>query len=135
MNRLVNLADLPRHTKREIILGLINDTLAGRKTGFTISLDLKQPSEGFAVGGYKRGEIVVTPTWNREDKEDIVYAFLDDPLLQENKDVFVGGWLHEGNCIRDVSQIFTDREEAERVGRDRGEKAIFDLGKGEDIDL
>lgn len=54
---------------------------------------------------------------------------------------FIGWWLENDTIVLDVPTIWsgTDydatREKAEKIGRERGERAIYDFHNGEDIEL
>jgi hypothetical protein len=90
-------------------------------------LETYQDSDGDAsgtVGVYpKVGEI-----------ERLATAF-DKFVRTHSVNILVGTWLHEGKIHFDAVQLIEDREAAEKLGRDRGEIAIFDGTTFEDITL
>ena len=56
--------------------------------------------------------------------------------LMSGGDVVVGFWVNDrGQVVFDVSNVFSDEQEAIEVGVSRFEEAIYDLGSGREIDL
>lgn len=93
------------------------------------------PTEGFAVA-YPGFELKLRP---EEVTEDRVRQYIKEhqKALEANPQFHLGGWKNneDGLFYFDIVQVIPDREEAERIGRRRGELAIFDLGALEEIDL
>lgn len=127
----ISIANLPLHTKRAVIVGMIQDVLGDRKSGFSINVKLHQPTEGYAVGG-NRPEVRVNGAWSVQLIQQMVEDLLTSDLLSDPL-MYIGGWREDGECVIDVSTILQDRDEAIRLGRDRGERAIYDLNNQEDI--
>lgn len=47
--------------------------------------------------------------------------------------VYQGSWRDGGRVVLDASEHYQNRMDALRIGRSRGEKAVYDLGSGEDV--
>lgn len=102
---------------------------SGKIFGFTISTVTGETRvDGFAVGGDPE-----CPEVRLSD-----FAEIPTGLLKMHLDHYVtvarmygqgtvGGWIHEGDLYLDAPTIYFDGEEAERVARERKEKAYFDL--------
>jgi hypothetical protein len=110
-------------------------TVLAETGGFTMDLH----AAGFAKEGFA---VSVNPERTRKisgpvDSITLVTYVSDNwDLLSENGKVF-GGWLDRetGITYLDVVTLFDNREDAERLGREHGEIAIFDLETGTEIRL
>ena len=100
----------------------------GEVSGFTVTSSLTPVTQGFSVGG------------NPECAELRLANVQQMPaaLVEETLDFYtrtarmygqaiVGGLVHEGDLYLDAPTIYVDGDEAERVARERGELAYFDL--------
>jgi hypothetical protein len=54
-------------------------------------------------------------------------------LAQTNR--YLGAWVDNGTLYLDVAECIAERATAERLGRERGELAIFDVEGGDSIYL
>ena len=86
------------------------------------------PIEGYfvsIVGAEKK-----ISNFNGDDLKNYV---LENAELLYNTDVFLGGWMHKGEIYLDCSQQITDKRTAIIKGMERGQIAIYDAAKGEEI--
>lgn len=51
----------------------------------------------------------------------------------DNTQVHQGSWVHEGKVYLDASERMTNQRQAVKTAKSRGEKAIYDLKRGQDI--
>ena len=83
--------------------------------GFTISLDFKIPTTGFVVA--------MKETQNSFGidglKKVIEFAMKNE--------TFIGGWKEKNQYYFDASKIYTDKNEAIKVGIENEQIAIYDL--------
>lgn len=99
----------------------------------------------FLVVGKDKGWSVATETgtsmkvpaeaWAEPTLRDAaIKKFLrENPQLREER-LYLGTWKDDAGDVHvDVSEVFTSRDEAVRAGIDRGQEAIFDLKRGEEI--
>lgn len=105
---------------------------AGTCKGFTVSLvDGSTPTVGYAVGGDPE-----CPEVKIGNVETLPVGFIAESLRYYAKmarmygDERMGGWVEDGDLYLDAPTIYVDGEEAERVARERKEKAYFDLATG-----
>ena len=56
-------------------------------------------------------------------------------ITADNQHPHVGAWVNQGKVYLDVSVIVDDEAEAIRLGKLWGQKAIYNLAKGEEITL
>jgi hypothetical protein len=94
------------------------------------TLESLRPIAGFAVG--VGGLAVPVAECTAE-----VIAFLAKGVAGEYMADYVGTWLDDGIVYIDAVNLFgaDDRAKAEACGRFYGQKAIFDFGAKESIDL
>lgn len=62
--------------------------------------------------------------------DDAVADYLTAPFVRswlENKNFYIGGWVHEGFVWLDISEQFDDLEIASDVGARRNQIAIWDV--------
>lgn len=97
--------------------------------GFTVSLTGKDvPTVGYVCGGLG-SEFV--KSLEEFTELDILKFVLDNAELLKN--ALLGGWLNDGNVYLDVCQIFSNLEVAKLVGKEKNQKALYDLTEGKDI--
>lgn len=108
--------------------------LINENGGFTLSFHTGLPvSTGFAVACDKT-------TWGIRGVEaldqDMIETFLRLNAERINRGgVALGGWKNESGFWIELTQVFRNERNAKVVGRKRGELAIFDLGKLQEITL
>ena len=100
--------------------------VAKNPDGGTISPDGTIPKSGICVA--------TKDTQNSFDLEGLqkVLSYVSD---SNNPFNYVGFWTYEGKMYFDAVTLIYDREEAEKVGRENEQIGIYDLTKGEYIDL
>lgn len=112
--------------------------------GGSYYLDGQRAVRGYVVGGYeggfRRAEELAVSRDDIEDEQDLraVVELMDEEArrLMSGGDVVVGFWVNDrGQVVFDVSNVFSDEQEAIEVGVSRFEEAIYDLGSGREIDL
>jgi hypothetical protein len=104
--------------------------------GFTVDPQTGESvTSGYSVGGGEKNGILLNKPL-ADLNEASLQAFLNanhDKLPKGSK---WGGWVDEkGNAYIEPADIHTDLNLAQRVGNDRGEKALYDLGAGKEIPL
>lgn len=107
--------------------------LTSRNGGATVSLEdgsVATHTTGFYVGGLVP-EVVVEDTGYADD----LYGPVETIGAEVNWTGFIGTWKHEGNIYVDASEWYADFETAARVGRERGEKAIWEVAGGTEFIL
>jgi hypothetical protein len=117
---------------------LITET---RETGgSTVSITgAPLPDSGYMVGGLVDGLMsnmdVLAPEHDHGLREKLALYVSEHYSLLSRDDVFLGGWIDqkEGTVWFDISERFNVREYAEMIGSDRGELAIWDVDKAEEI--
>jgi hypothetical protein len=55
------------------------------------------------------------------------------PVVLAGRDLWIGAWVDGGTLYLDVSERIAAREVAARVGRERDQIAVWDLGRGEAV--
>lgn len=101
----------------------------GEVSGFTVTSSGRLVTSGFAVGGNPEcAELRLSKV--SECPVAMVEQTLDHytRVARMYGQSIVGGWVFEGDLYLDAPTIYRDGEEAERIARERGEKAYFDLG-------
>lgn len=81
---------------------------------------------GFCVAGVAPAVRIPVADFTTEALEAAVAGFEADTF---------GTWIEEGEVWIEPSEVYTDRAEADRVARERGEIAYFDLDTFEEIRL
>lgn len=118
----------PRH------ISSVLDLLAPPGGGFTLHPDLTAYSPDLryvvAVKGF-----TYTVDSSKLRPEDFTRYFDANQRIAKRDGLFIGGWHDEqdGLIYFDVSELVASREEALALGKERGEKAIYDSLKGEEI--
>lgn len=112
------------------------DQISQPDGGFTMHpLTGEQPTTGFVVSVYKGSEKVI-PAKSLTPVE-LVQFVKDNMALASQEGNFVGAWHNpkDGNVYLDISRVTQSRAEAEQLGRENNQLAIFDLQKGQSISL
>lgn len=118
----------PRH------ISSVLDLLATPGGGFTLHPDLTAYSPDLryvvAVNGF-----TYAVELSKLRPEDFTRYFDAHQRIAKLDGLFIGGWDDEqdGLVYFDVSELVASREEALALGKERGEKAIYDSLKGEEI--
>jgi predicted metalloprotease len=101
--------------------------------GMTQNLKGKNANGGYAVAikGYER------VTTKENFRKELISFLLDNFLALTFNNRFVGTWFNneDGKIYIDISEVYKSKEDAERVGRERRELAIFDLNTYQEIRL
>ena len=110
-----------RNVPFDIMLELIKQLRAANPYGFTVTLpDLQPVTEGISVAYEETQD-------SHSDEE--IQRCIDHALTHGH---IVGGWLDtDGKFYYDSCRIFTDLDKAKAWGRQQGQIAIYDIGKGE----
>lgn len=113
--------------------------------GGSYYLDGQRATRGYAVGGYeggfRRAEEFAVSADDIEDPQDLraVVELMDEEArrLMSDGEVVVGFWKNDrGQIVFDVSNIFSDEQEAVEVGLSRfEEEEIWDFSNGTGINL
>lgn len=112
--------------------------------GGSYYLDGQRATRGYAVGGYEWGfrrvEEFAVSADDIEDPQDLraVVELMDEKArrLMSDGEVVVGFWKNDrGQIVFDVSNIFSDEQEAVEVGFSRFEEEIWDFSNGTGINL
>jgi hypothetical protein len=120
---------------RKGVKGLYSKAQSG---GFTYKVsDSSQPKTGFALSPYpERSKVIPSASFGSGDIKD--YAKANRDLLAK-PDHYMGAWREkDGKTDQmwlDVSVVKKTRAEGEKAGKQYDQKAMFDLGKGEEINL
>ena len=112
--------------------------------GGSYYLDGQRATRGYAVGGYeggfRRAEEFAVSADDIEDPQDLraVVELMDEEArrLMSDGEVVVGFWKNDrGQIVFDVSNIFSDEQEAVEVGLSRFKEEIWDFSNGTGINL
>ena len=120
------------------VSAVIIDHLLAGSTGGTLHGNgyVKDVSGHFAVGGVVPSFTIKLPAGVNEDNVHIVGQVLYDFVYSKHvPGSHIGFWLDDGILHVDIVNLLTDREEAIKLGKERGEIAIFDGTTSEDIRL
>ncbi len=95
---------------------------------------------GFAVSLYKERETVIDGNFmlkNLNNLQEFVelYIKFNLDLLQVDDECYIGTWVDGTKVYLDVVKVIGNREKAELLARAHDQKAIFDLGKLETIEI
>ena len=95
------------------------------------------PKNGFALSVAKNTEKVVALDYQtRDEVKAQLKAYVRqhwDKIKSEGN--FLGGWIDNGKLYLDISNVVKDKNEAIAKARKADQLAIFDLGKGETVQL
>lgn len=108
--------------------------LQGKEGGFTHNIvDTSSPTTGYTLSPYpEREEHVAASDLTAGHVRD--YAKRNDDLLRQPGH-FLGSWRDGDDVYLDVSVNLADRDAATKLGRERDQKAIWDVEGGEAVDL
>lgn len=127
-------AAMPEPQPSDPVEAGVLDTLHG-SGGHTWNADLTPSTakEGFAVS-LKGAE---TPVPAEQFTADTVRQFRDahSDLFANDADLKVGAWNDNGTVYLDVSKIVPSYGAAMNLGRQEGQRAVFDIGKGEVLNV
>ncbi|APU14784.1 MULTISPECIES: hypothetical protein [Actinoalloteichus] len=131
---LAAICDPEYHEARRAAL----DAAAG-DTGFSIGVRGDVPTDGYMVSFDDAPGLTLAGTLLADT--DALEAEVDEFLLTnreffaERTGSYLGGWINPDTeeLVIGVSERYTDREESLRVGAQRNQIAVYDLGEGEDI--
>lgn len=115
-------------------------------SGFTYDLTTAGPvvGHGYAVGGNPECPEQVISDWTELPTWHLIGAIARyAERIMETGGVRLGGWVEETredgvtgyDLYLDAPTIVMDREAAVALGRERGERAIYDLEEGNEIRL
>ncbi|MFA5626102.1 MAG: hypothetical protein WC965_01195 [Thiohalomonadaceae bacterium] len=91
--------------------------------GFTVDLDGKElPKRGYFVSMPGRERVYAL--------EDLTEDRLSLYTATVPHDKLLGAWVDDGCVYLDASEHFTRKRDAIKAGRERGQKAIWDVAKG-----
>lgn len=114
----------------QIVSELLEATM--RDGGCTVDTKTFQPSSkaaGYFVGGTVPETVIEVSEHAAKSLKLAVSAALTNGVE------YLGTWVHENNIYVDGSQWITSLADAIKLGRERGELAIWDAGKAEEITL
>lgn len=128
----------------EMLMDNIFADIEGGEPGGSYHLDGERATHGYAVGGYeggfRRAEELAVSRQDIESPEDLRAAIelMDEEArrLMAEGDVVIGYWVNDrGQVVFDVSNIFSDEQEAIEVGLARFEEEIWNLSDDDGINL
>jgi hypothetical protein len=90
------------------------------------------PTKGFMVGGKSWTLTAQTENFDSYTVLDFVTAHR---AALSWEDTYVGWWTHKGRVYLDVADNIPDRDSAVHMGTQRGEIAIWDICKSQEITL
>lgn len=114
-------------------------TLANDGGTFTLTGAQVLHRRGYYVGG-----LVPTAIVRKHENDAWSLSWLAEQLASfarqhkavlENADAYLGTWVNEGNVYIDVAQWVGDRGTALGLGHARGELAVWDCERGEEVTL
>ncbi len=129
---------LPRGESAEEV-GQLEET-ATKKGGFTYNpvryKDRTPPKRGFALSIKKNTEKVI----KLDQTHEKIRAQLKDYIRAHRADIkkegnFLGGWIDKGKLYVDISKVVKDKDDAINLAREAKQLAVFDLGKGQTIEV
>lgn len=115
---------------KEAAVFIATEVAEGRDGSY--SFNYEEPKTGFFVGGR---------SWTLVTRPDVFdpYTALDfleaHRTVLSHKAVFVGWWTHQGKVYLDVTDRFRSRQNAIAEGKARGEIAIWDIERKEEINV
>ncbi len=123
--------DLPRIARR-VALDVAYDGGSTR----SIVAGVQPPTTGYAVSlaGYER-TYPLTPGYTRTSHvQRLAHAYTDaHRAVLAQPGHYLRAWLDGNVLYLDVSQVVPERAVALRLGRERGQLAVFDLARREDV--
>ncbi|AOS63364.1 hypothetical protein [Actinoalloteichus hymeniacidonis] len=112
---------------------------AAQDTGFSIGVRGDVPADGYMVsfddapGLTLEGELLADTDALESEVDE--FLLTNRAFFAERTGSYLGGWINPDTeeLVIGVSERYTDRAESLRVGADRDQIAVYDLGAGEDI--
>ena len=113
-----------------LFLLILSETL--KSGGLTIHIpDGERPISGFAVSTFKSEELQVTVA---EFSEFVISSYIESKsAFLSQPDIYLGTWVNEGMVYLDLICVVPEKTLAITLAREHNQKAIYDLGKGEEI--
>ena len=106
--------------------------------GFTFKPDstLTNPelTSGYMVAVSNKQPVTIPADSDSKTVACAILAVLNK-LPEITKDIYVGGWIDNGQWYIELSEHIINLDLAIRVGKLKNQKAIFDLNKMQDINL
>lgn len=94
----------------------------------------ERATQGYSVGGLHGvpETTVSSPTISASD-----YQSHRDKVRKsvKDKDAVAGTWVEDGKSVMDASNVVTSREDAKKLQKARGERAVYDLNTAKEVDL
>lgn len=112
---------------------LTGQVLSPQGGGYTWRHGKGSPTTGYVVA--LKGYTQIVPTKNLTEEVIRGYARQYRKVLKSNPKAFLGAWVEKDDTYLDISEVFDDRVEAEKAGRERGEIGIWDIAGGTTIYL
>ena len=105
--------------------------------GFSVNHNLSTyEGGGYAVGGASKCYTVKADRLSWNDFAYDIMALLREQTRGKGARLLIGGWVdNDGFAYLELSDIVQNRTEALALGKEREEKAIFDLWNNEKIKL
>ena len=121
---------LPKTNGGGLFLLILSETL--KSGGLTIHIpDGERPISGFAVSTFKSEELQVKVT---EFSESVISSYIESKsAFLSQPDIYLGTWVNEGMVYLDLICVVPEKTLAITLAREHNQKAIYDLGKGEEI--
>jgi hypothetical protein len=90
---------------------------------------------GYYVGGLVPTAIVAA--FDVPYIADCLERFVQQHVVrtEDREDIYLGTWVNGGNVYIDLSNWIPDRDQAIGLGRERGELAVWDCERGEEVTL
>jgi hypothetical protein len=110
-------------------------TLVNGGGTFTLTGEQVLHRRGYYVGGLVPSAIVAA--FGVSYIEDCLERFVQQHVgwTEDREDIYLGTWLNGGNVYIDLSEWVGDRDQAIGLGRERGELAVWDCERGEEVTL
>ena len=107
---------------------------SARTGGFSRSLATGEaPTSGYMVGGVTREKSIPLADSNHLPHRVRQHLDAAKAMYGSRADLYQGGWQEGSNLVMDVSERYDSQDEALAVARRRGERAIYDLNSGTEI--
>lgn len=117
-------------------IGEAADIMRSNREGFSVSLHSgDEPKQGYMVA--QTDHTHVFPESILDDRKALTTA-IDEMLMSErsafeDKDTYLGGWVHGGKLWLEPSDNITDKARAVREAAERNQIAIWDVNNGAEI--
>lgn len=114
--------------------------VAESQGGFTYNpvrfKDRDAPKEGFALSISPENEKRILLSERRDIIKEQIKQYVRDHRAEiKQSGNFLGGWIENGRLYLDISKVMRNKDEAMKAARAAKQLAIFDLVKGETINL